>query len=187
MLQSGFPQLEHSTGRDCRPERSRESWSGRFPAVRLHRGGGRCRYVFLRLPGFRHHRHGQYVRLRRCVTHWTICLITKLLTTSRRGGSESETDNPTGHLPLPTHRFCGLLRNGGGAHSHLALLSPSMMTTQKEKKIKSIQLKNIYHQDLDTPIPYAFQQLGWPVARWVVSIGTLFGLSTRYAHQNIFV
>lgn len=35
-----------------------------------------------------------------------------------------------------------------------------------------------YLQDIDTPIPYAFEQLGWPVARWVVSIGTLFGLST---------
>ena len=37
----------------------------------------------------------------------------------------------------------------------------------------------IFHfQDADVPIPYAFQQLGWPTARWIVSIGTLFGLST---------
>jgi amino acid transporter len=35
-----------------------------------------------------------------------------------------------------------------------------------------------YLQDPETPIPYAFQQLGWPVASWIVSIGTLFGLST---------
>lgn len=35
-----------------------------------------------------------------------------------------------------------------------------------------------YLQNSETPIPYAFEQLGWPVGSWVVSIGTLFGLST---------
>merc|ERR550534_17070 len=35
-----------------------------------------------------------------------------------------------------------------------------------------------YLQNTETPIPYAFDQLGWPIASWIVSIGTLFGLST---------
>ena len=43
-----------------------------------------------------------------------------------------------------------------------------------------------YLQDSDTPIPYAFEHLGWPVARWVVSIGTLFGLSTRFGLDFLF-
>ena len=43
-----------------------------------------------------------------------------------------------------------------------------------------------YLQNPDTPIPYAFEELGWPVARWVVSIGTLFGLSTRYESSSLF-
>jgi len=35
-----------------------------------------------------------------------------------------------------------------------------------------------YLHNPETPIPYAFDQLGWPIASWIVSIGTLFGLST---------
>nr|CAD7439575.1 unnamed protein product [Timema bartmani] len=33
-----------------------------------------------------------------------------------------------------------------------------------------------YLQDADAPIPYAFSQIGWPVARWIVSVGAIFGL-----------
>lgn len=35
-----------------------------------------------------------------------------------------------------------------------------------------------YDQDRDAPLPYIFQQVGWPVAKWVISIGALCGLST---------
>nr|CAD7601136.1 unnamed protein product [Timema genevievae] len=36
-----------------------------------------------------------------------------------------------------------------------------------------------YLQDADAPIPYAFSQIGWPVARWIVSVGAIFGLFAR--------
>ncbi|GAB6019029.1 hypothetical protein CHUAL_000658 [Chamberlinius hualienensis] len=35
-----------------------------------------------------------------------------------------------------------------------------------------------YMQDGQAPIPVAFDKVGWPVAKWIVSIGALFGLST---------
>lgn len=35
-----------------------------------------------------------------------------------------------------------------------------------------------FMQDEQAPIPYAFEQVGYPIAKWVVSIGALFGLST---------
>lgn len=33
-----------------------------------------------------------------------------------------------------------------------------------------------YLQDVDAPIPYAFSQVGWPFAQWVVAVGGIFGL-----------
>lgn len=35
-----------------------------------------------------------------------------------------------------------------------------------------------YLQDEDGPIPKAFDYVGWPVAKWIVSIGAIFGLLT---------
>lgn len=35
-----------------------------------------------------------------------------------------------------------------------------------------------YDQNRDAPLPYIFLQVGWPVAKWVISIGALCGLST---------
>ncbi|KAJ4442791.1 hypothetical protein ANN_04384 [Periplaneta americana] len=35
-----------------------------------------------------------------------------------------------------------------------------------------------YAQDADSPIPSAFEAVGWPVAKWIVSIGAIFGLLT---------
>ncbi|CAG0888553.1 unnamed protein product, partial [Cyprideis torosa] len=35
-----------------------------------------------------------------------------------------------------------------------------------------------YAQDKDSPLPYVFEKVGWDTARWIVSIGALFGLST---------
>lgn len=41
-----------------------------------------------------------------------------------------------------------------------------------------------YYQDADAPIPYAFDSVGYPIAKWIVSIGALFGLSTRFVHHH---
>ncbi|GFG37129.1 hypothetical protein Cfor_05790, partial [Coptotermes formosanus] len=35
-----------------------------------------------------------------------------------------------------------------------------------------------YQQDEGAPIPQAFELVGWPVAKWIVSIGAIFGLLT---------
>ena len=35
-----------------------------------------------------------------------------------------------------------------------------------------------YDQNNDAPLPYVFTQIGWPVAKWIISIGALAGLST---------
>jgi cationic amino acid transport permease len=35
-----------------------------------------------------------------------------------------------------------------------------------------------YDQNKDAPLPYVFTQIGWPVAKWIISIGALAGLST---------
>lgn len=35
-----------------------------------------------------------------------------------------------------------------------------------------------YDQNRDAPLPYVFAQVGWPVAKWVISVGALAGLST---------
>ncbi|CAN7985290.1 unnamed protein product [Ixodes hexagonus] len=35
-----------------------------------------------------------------------------------------------------------------------------------------------YDQNVSAPLPYVFDRVGWPVAKWVVSIGALAGLST---------
>jgi amino acid transporter len=36
-----------------------------------------------------------------------------------------------------------------------------------------------YDQDPDSPLPTVFDAIGWTSAKWIVSIGALFGLSTR--------
>ncbi|XP_034241850.1 high affinity cationic amino acid transporter 1-like isoform X2 [Thrips palmi] len=33
-----------------------------------------------------------------------------------------------------------------------------------------------YLQDPDAPLPYVFEQIGWPLAQWTVAIGGIFGL-----------
>lgn len=53
-----------------------------------------------------------------------------------------------------------------------------MTKRKKNTLIPPIAHDSVLAQDPDVPIPYAFRQLDWPVACWVVSIGTLFGLST---------
>lgn len=35
-----------------------------------------------------------------------------------------------------------------------------------------------YDQNVAAPLPYIFDRVGWPVAKWIVSIGALTGLST---------
>ena len=35
-----------------------------------------------------------------------------------------------------------------------------------------------YAQNIDAPLPAAFQYVGWPAGRWMVAVGALFGLST---------
>jgi len=37
----------------------------------------------------------------------------------------------------------------------------------------------LLQQDEGAPLPQAFDHVGWPVARWIVSIGAIFGLLTR--------
>jgi len=37
----------------------------------------------------------------------------------------------------------------------------------------------LLQQDEGAPIPQAFEYVGWPVAKWIVSIGAIFGLLTR--------
>ncbi|CAN7986151.1 unnamed protein product [Ixodes pacificus] len=39
-----------------------------------------------------------------------------------------------------------------------------------------------WDQNVSAPLPYVFDRAGWPVAKWVVSIGALAGLSTRWGH-----
>lgn len=34
-------------------------------------------------------------------------------------------------------------------------------------------------QDPDAPLPYVFEQIGWPLAQWTVAIGGIFGLFAR--------
>ena len=36
-----------------------------------------------------------------------------------------------------------------------------------------------YDQNVDAPLPYVFGMVGWPVAKWIISVGALAGLSTR--------
>lgn len=36
-----------------------------------------------------------------------------------------------------------------------------------------------YDQEVPAPLPYVFEMVGWPVAKWIISFGALAGLSTR--------
>lgn len=51
---------------------------------------------------------------------------------SRRGGGESATDHPTGHLPVPARRLCGLLGRRHRPDAHVALLFAGKMTKRKK-------------------------------------------------------
>ncbi|KAF4519069.1 hypothetical protein B566_EDAN001659, partial [Ephemera danica] len=35
-----------------------------------------------------------------------------------------------------------------------------------------------YLQDADAPFPYVFEQVGWPVVKWIVTVGAVFALCT---------
>ncbi|XP_059476677.1 high affinity cationic amino acid transporter 1 [Neocloeon triangulifer] len=35
-----------------------------------------------------------------------------------------------------------------------------------------------YDQDPDAPFPYVFEQIGWPVIKWIVTVGAIFALCT---------
>lgn len=35
-----------------------------------------------------------------------------------------------------------------------------------------------YDQNVPAPLPYVFEMVGWPVAKWIISVGALAGLST---------
>ncbi|XP_050041877.1 high affinity cationic amino acid transporter 1-like isoform X1 [Dermacentor andersoni] len=35
-----------------------------------------------------------------------------------------------------------------------------------------------YAQNVSAPLPFVFQEIGWPVAKWIITIGALAGLST---------
>ena len=34
----------------------------------------------------------------------------------------------------------------------------------------------VFKKDVDAPLPYAFQEIGWPIAKWIVTIGGMLGL-----------
>lgn len=36
-----------------------------------------------------------------------------------------------------------------------------------------------YLQDVNAPLPFAFEQIGWTFAKWIVAIGGIVGLITR--------
>lgn len=36
----------------------------------------------------------------------------------------------------------------------------------------------MYIQNVDTPFPYVFDQIGWPTIKWIVNIGAAFALCT---------
>nr|CAD7460882.1 unnamed protein product [Timema tahoe] len=36
-----------------------------------------------------------------------------------------------------------------------------------------------YDQDSDAPLPYVFMMVGWPVIKWIVTVGAVFALCTR--------
>lgn len=44
-----------------------------------------------------------------------------------------------------------------------------------------------YLQDNPAPLPYVFDYVGWPVCRWIVAVGALAGLSTRYCNYFFFI
>lgn len=110
--------------------------------------------------------------------HYSSKLTSKILSIS---GEEAQ--NPRKTIPLAICMCLGIVFVAYSAMAAvLTLIWPYYLQVRSFLPIVliSIYLSVLLScQDIDTPIPYAFEQLGWPVARWVVSIGTLFGLSTR--------
>lgn len=41
-----------------------------------------------------------------------------------------------------------------------------------------------YEQDLDAPFTHAFNELGLTAVRWVVTIGAVFALATKYVRMD---
>lgn len=37
----------------------------------------------------------------------------------------------------------------------------------------------LFLKDVDAPIPYAFSQVGLGVVKWIIAVGSIFGLCTR--------
>ena len=43
-----------------------------------------------------------------------------------------------------------------------------------------------YDLDKDAPLPMVFHNVGWDVAKYVIAVGAVCGLSTRYIYIYIF-
>jgi hypothetical protein len=42
-----------------------------------------------------------------------------------------------------------------------------------------------YDLDKDAPLPMVFQDIGWDVAKYIIAVGAVCGLSTRYIYLRI--
>ncbi|GIY77541.1 high affinity cationic amino acid transporter 1, partial [Caerostris darwini] len=62
----------------------------------------------------------------------------------------------------------------------IAIISSLLIVFTAYFSVSSIQtlLWPYYDQDVSAPLPYVFQMVGYPVAKWVITIGALTGLST---------
>ncbi|KAF8795767.1 Cationic amino acid transporter 2 like protein [Argiope bruennichi] len=62
----------------------------------------------------------------------------------------------------------------------IAIIGSLMIVFAAYFSISSIQtlMWPYYAQDVAAPLPYVFQMVGYPVAKWVITIGALAGLST---------
>jgi len=43
-----------------------------------------------------------------------------------------------------------------------------------------------YEQNPDAPFPHMFETIGWNWAKWLVSIGAICGLCSRYYHFTLY-